>query len=176
MINSNGGKLRRQRPSSVAGDKVGFSKNAKKSFSVGDEVLFFRNAKERDSMSMIPLLSQPQKSLELQLFSFPVWCACSLNIKISSGDFPPKTTSPNAWQLRNVIGSSFLAWHVVMHPKFTCFSLPILPSRGFSNQCEKKPLTLSQACDHMDTMHAWTSNWRGSYVPLHVTLQRKPMY
>ena len=50
MINSNGSRLRQQRRSSIAGDKVGFSKNANKSFSVNDDVLFFRNAKEIDSL------------------------------------------------------------------------------------------------------------------------------
>ena len=45
------------------------------------------------------------------------WCACSLNIKILLLETSPKRASPNAWRLRNVTGSSFLAWPVVMLPQ-----------------------------------------------------------
>ena len=78
------------------------SKNAKKSFSVGDEVSVFSTSKVSGTTTVTP---------------FPVWCACSLNRKIPFPKTFPKTAS---WML----GSSFLAWPVVMLPDVRLFPKP----------------------------------------------------
>ena len=57
-------------------------------------------------VSRTPTVTHPQ-----------AWCSCSLNRKILLLETSPKRASLNAWRLRNVTGSSFLAWPMTMLPQ-----------------------------------------------------------
>ena len=78
------------------------------------ELCSSENAKKSPLLVMNSLLSA------WEIFGTPTithpqaWCACSLNRKMLLLETSPKRASPNAWRLRNMTGSSFLAWPVVM--------------------------------------------------------------